>query len=206
VASIQTVRAIEDLEFFYKVTGDRRYLDPIPAALDWLERSRINDDSSKTYFHPYFGKPRPYTHAYYYELGTNKPIYAQRSGSGVHDEKFWLSYDFENMYPYGPPYVLRLEPIRAEYDRISALSPDEARAEYEKESISPTRRKTDPAEVRLVIDSLDSRGAWVTDAMIPQYLNDALGSPPIPKKVIDVRLYTRNMETLIGYVKAHDEK
>lgn len=207
VATIQTVRVIGDLGFFYTVTGDRRYLEPVPAALDWLERSRINDDPSKTFYHPYFGKPRPYTHAYYYELGTNRPIYAHRSGTGVHDEKFWLSYEFENMYPYGPPYVLNLDNIRAEYERLHALSPEEARAEYSESLTESYPRVTvKPETARAVIESLDSRGAWVTDGMIPDFLGDALYAPRTPERIIDVRVYIRNMETLIGYVRGQDAR
>ncbi len=128
IASGQTARSIYNLELFYKITGDRKYLKPIPAAIEWLESAVINTDPSRTY--TLRNTSRNYTHAYYYELGTNKPIYAHRSGTGIEDERFWLSYDFENMYPYGPPYVLNLEPIKKEFDRVNALSPEDAMAEY----------------------------------------------------------------------------
>ena len=39
VCPVQTLSNIQDLEKFYKITGDKRFLRPIPDAIDWLERS-----------------------------------------------------------------------------------------------------------------------------------------------------------------------
>jgi len=202
VATGQTVRSIRDLEFFYTVTGDRRYLAPIPAAIAWLESATINTDMSKKFNHPYFGIPRSYTHAYYYEPGTNRPIYAHRSGTGIEDERFWISYDMEDMYPYGPPYVLNTEPIRKEFERVSALAPEEARAEYNSKLVQDGEtRRIDPKIVEDLIASMDDRGAWVTEISVSNYLNDALGSPRKNMPGIDMRVYTANMHTLMSYLK-----
>ncbi len=202
VGSGVTIRCIRELETFYTITGDRRYLRPIPDAIAWLERSKINDDRSKTYHHPYFGRPRPYTHAYYYEPGTNEPIYAHRSGTGVHDEKFWITHDFENMYPYGPPYVVDLEGIRKEFERIRALSPEEAHAEYEaKKASADEPRNVTSERAREIVDALDPRGCWITGITIPDYLNDALYAPRTTMQGINIRVFNANMEALTDYIR-----
>ncbi len=202
VATIQTVRAIRELCWFYTLTGDRRYLEPVPAAFDWLDYSKINDSHAKKFTHPRAGTEHDYTHAYYYELGTNRPIYAHRSGSGLDDEKFWISYDYEGMYPYGPPYVLNYEGYRRRFKELAAMPPEDALAERAAEKKAETRiPKADPADVERIIGALDNRGAWVTEVMMAQYTNDAVRSPFLPRRVIDVRNYTRNMYTLMGGIE-----
>jgi len=51
--------AIETLLQVHRVTGDAKYLEPIPRALAWLKRSRLPDGRL----------------ARYYELRNNKPLY-----------------------------------------------------------------------------------------------------------------------------------
>ncbi|MEZ6121561.1 MAG: pectate lyase [Planctomycetaceae bacterium] len=55
-----------------RVTGDDRYLKPIPAALKWFERSILPDGQV----------------ARYYELQTNRPLYMNREG-----KEYFLTYD-----------------------------------------------------------------------------------------------------------------
>lgn len=203
VAVIQTMRCIQALEWFYTLTGDQRYLVPIPSAIDWIERSEINKEKSKKFTNPRSGNVSDYTHSYYYEPVTNKPIVAHRSGTGLDDEKFWITNDFEGMYGYGPPFVVNLEPYKREYARINALSPDEALAEHVADRLKNKRiRKAGATWVETIIDALDNRGAWVTTVSLAQYTNDAVGNPPIPTRVIDIRNYTRSMYELMGYVES----
>lgn len=203
IASGQTVRSIENLETFYKITGNRKYLVPIPDAIEWLENSVINTDSSKEFYHPYFKKPIKFTHAYYYELGTNKPIYVHREGTGVEDERFRISYDMNGMYPYGPPYVLDIKKIKNEYIRINNLTPEQAKEEYEAEKKARVKIvRVNPKKVDEIISSQDERGAWVTEIQVPQYLNNALESPRKILQGISIRIYLQNMDTIINYIKS----
>jgi PelA/Pel-15E family pectate lyase len=59
----QTVYTVEMLEKLHLFTGDRRYLRPLPATLEWIESSklRVLDDGM-------------YEMARYYHPGTNLPI------------------------------------------------------------------------------------------------------------------------------------
>src|SRR5690606_17762252 len=76
VSGDETQEVIETLMFIARVTGDRKYLDPIPAALAWLERSTLPDGQL----------------ARYYELETNRPLYMQRRG-----DVYSLTYDDSNL-------------------------------------------------------------------------------------------------------------
>lgn len=59
LAGRESQDAIETLLHVHRVTGDAKYLEPIPRVLAWLKRSRLPDGRL----------------ARYYELRTNKPLY-----------------------------------------------------------------------------------------------------------------------------------
>jgi hypothetical protein len=65
VSPAPTARNIRTLMDFYLRTGDQKYLAPIPAAIDWLVESQLDDGP---------------TWARMYELQTNTPIYGDRDG------------------------------------------------------------------------------------------------------------------------------
>lgn len=89
--SAVTVRVIRTLIDLHLETGENKYLEPIPAALEWLEASRLDDG----------------TWARFYETGSNKPIYVTADRE--------LVYKPENLRPgyswkgsYGIPEVSRM--------------------------------------------------------------------------------------------------
>ena len=162
VCAGETASNIQDLFLFYKITGDARYLDAVPPALDWLERSRIEGADG-------------YTHTYYYELGTNKPQFIRQTGETIDDVRYTVTDDVEGSYPYGNKMTLPVDGMRREYERVRASSPEEARAEYEKgraskqlphevhggylgKALSETSQT--PDGVQAIVESLDHRGGW----------------------------------------------
>lgn len=191
VASPQTVENIRSLESFYKITGDRRYLRPIPDAIQWLENSVINTDVSKKF-----------THATFYEIGTNRPLYAHREGSGVKDGRYWVDYKQELLLDhYGMTIKVDLPSIKKEFDRVRSLSVEQTRAEVEASAeAGDAKWQADQHEIQKIISSTDERGAWVEDLRIPYY-PDVLGHPRRVVKGISTRAYVSNMEKLISYLK-----
>lgn len=162
VCAGQTAENIHDLQQFYKITGDRRYLDAIPAALDWLDSARLPDVAG-------------YTHTYFYERGTNKPLYIRQSGETIDDVTFIVTDDVEGSYPYGNKFNLDVDAMRREFERVKALSREEARQEYET-SLHPAllpaqirggylgkamseTQQTD-AGIAAIIASQDEHGLW----------------------------------------------
>jgi hypothetical protein len=55
----ESQRVLETLLLLFRETGDKKYLEPIPRALDYLRRSRLPDGRL----------------ARFYELRTNRPLY-----------------------------------------------------------------------------------------------------------------------------------
>ncbi len=162
----ESEQVIETLEMFYKMTGDRRYLRPIPLCISWFDR--VNKEATE------FKRPP----ARYYELGTNLPVYVIQTnktneiGYGLYDWSNKVSSD-SKLGTTGNPsslnirQVVNLEPIRREYERIKSLDSKTARAEYEKElGWNGDSPRPDTPNVANPIKAMDSRGAWVTDCRV----------------------------------------
>lgn len=187
--------AIRALETMYLLTGDRRYLAPVPACLAWFDR--VNREAVELKRPP----------ARYWEPGTNKPLYVVGStdrtaeGYGV---QTWTT---------TPPAGLQVRPavdvapIRAEYEAIAALSTGEARREYYKTHFEDEDRRARPPEspdqIGAVIASLDARGAWVTDdAMV--HVPVAEGKHPGKTSAIrgiSTQVFVRNLHALTEFVR-----
>ncbi|MGD9497949.1 MAG: polysaccharide lyase [Armatimonadota bacterium] len=124
---------LECLLLLYRKTGERRYLEPVPRALEYLQASALPDGRL----------------ARFYELQTNRPIYFTR--------EYEMTYDIGQM-PTHYSFVVesRLSAIRAEYERLLALEPGALEAE-EAPAFTPDLQ----AEVARIIAAQDERGAWV---------------------------------------------
>ncbi|MEQ9407272.1 MAG: pectate lyase [Fuerstiella sp.] len=98
VAGRESQDVIETLLRIYQATGDARYLQPIPDALNYLRRSRLPDGRL----------------ARYYELQTNRPLYMQRSG-----QTYTLTHDDSRLPDhYGWKVENRLTELESEYRRL----------------------------------------------------------------------------------------
>ncbi|MBK8505982.1 MAG: pectate lyase [Saprospiraceae bacterium] len=125
VASGQTVQNIKDLQTFFKITGDPKYLKPIPDAIQWLESSVINTDSTKNF-----------THATFYEPESNKPLYAHREGTSIQNGRYWVDHEQAN-FPghYGMLGKIDVQLIKKEFERVRALTSEQAQAEYKSDTM-----------------------------------------------------------------------
>jgi hypothetical protein len=134
VSSSESVRVIRALFALHEATGDKRFLAPVPAALDWLKRSRL----------PTGG------HARFYELQTGKPLYLTKD--------YKLTYE-PNDLPTHYAFIQRdLDIDRLERQHRQALSSekpaDNVQAQAPRDDVSDD-------SVRRIVAALDERGAWV---------------------------------------------
>lgn len=181
-----TIARIEELQRFYAITGDRRYLRPIPAAIAWLERSVINTDPSK-----------PYTHGRFLEPVTNRALVAHRKGTTQENGHYYVDYNLENPITHmGMLVRIDIPAIKRAYDRVRALTPEQAHAEYE--ASKKSRPAADDVEAaKTLIASLDARGAWMTDIRIPNYTDPITGERR-QIKGISTAVFVANMRKLIA--------
>jgi len=191
--SYTTRNCINDLRNFYLMTGDRRYLKPIPDAIAWLEKSTLKklDDGSNQL-------------ANYYEIGTNKPLFMHITGK--FNEKGYALYSWDND-PTGTNYTLstfNIKAMKKAYEAISAFTPEDAVARYKaRKAVIPSVPKIDPAKVEELIKALDKRGAWVEEIRVYGSTSNDPDYPWANTKIpgISINSYIRNMRTFIHYMK-----
>lgn len=162
VAGDETQETIETLMKVYRVTGDKKYLEPIPRAIEYLKGSVLPDGRL----------------ARYYELRTNRPLYMFRRG-----DVYALTYDDSNLPShYGWKIDSRLQEIEQQYETLlrdgSSAASGQPAEELEE-------------QVRQIIADLDERGRWVStyegEPLVGQP-KFAMGSPYISSAVFSRNL------------------
>ncbi|MFB3825343.1 MAG: pectate lyase [Bryobacteraceae bacterium] len=170
---------MKTLLLLYAETGDRKYLEPIPRALAYYERSFLPPAQNRTEARRRFAPGEPVL-ARFFELKTNRPLYITKGtmirakGLGsIRPDGYQLSYSDESVIThYG---VLTsgawVAPLRAEYEKAAAaprrrgaklhgLSP------WATGNRAPLDAQVGAAQVRRLLDSMDERGAWTEPGTI----------------------------------------
>jgi PelA/Pel-15E family pectate lyase len=80
VSTKTTAENIAELMNFYALTGDAKYLERVPAALDWLESLRLPGTPA--------GKPHAYPE--FVAVGSNRPMFVHRRGSNVANGAYYF--------------------------------------------------------------------------------------------------------------------
>jgi hypothetical protein len=204
VSAGQTVTNIRDLMRFHLVTGDRRYLEPIPKALDWLDTARIRREPDAAF-----------THTFFYEMGTNRPIFMRRVGRNYKDIHFVKTYEMEGAYPYAIRLSINVGDLRRQYERCSELTPAQAREEHLRQrkadrapaiprvsqSVDYRTAAKDAAEIQQLIDSLNERGGWVVRVEVLD-VDEPFDRPPLVFPGYDTGTYAARMHRLIRYLES----
>ncbi len=145
--SAESAGVIRTLVELFLVTGEKRYLEPIPRAIGWFQRSQI----------------APNLWARFYELGTNRPLYFTKDYRLVYtDDDLPTHYSFKGSYGVRSAVGFYRAVIREGRDgyiknhRHRRPSPKEM--ERRRRSLAP--------RVRRVISSLDDKGRWVRKGYI----------------------------------------
>lgn len=143
--SAVTARNIRTLVDLHAYTRDAKYLEPIPAALGWLDRSKLKDG----------------LWARLYEVGTDKPIYGDRDGK-VHYTLDEISEERRSGYSWQGEYGVAR--AKASFERVRRVGP-EAYAAAEARPPSPAglakRAKGLESKVRTIVAAMDDKGRWV---------------------------------------------
>lgn len=165
----QTYENVLSMIKFYELTGDSRFISRIPDAIEWLESVKL--PASET-------SEGRYTHAVFVELGTNRTLYAHRTGTGVKDGKYWWDYNSDNpLLHYGAKTKINIDRLKSEYNRVRVLSPQDIiknsplkgnlkgeqlpQHYFDRNNIKPNKVLTE-ADVKSVISELDSKYRWLS--------------------------------------------
>jgi hypothetical protein len=159
--------AIRILMDVYRQAGDKKYLEPVPRALDYLERSQLPSGRL----------------ARFYELQTNRPLYFTRQYELVYTDD-----DLPTHYAF--IVSSNVKSLRAAYEKLLATEPASLKPAPRPERIERTKALESAA--RRVIDALDERGAWVEEGRLR-----ASGQPNTSgNRVLTTQTFIRNLDTL----------
>ncbi len=134
VSGRESEDVIETLLFLAGKTEESRFLRPVPAAIEWLKRSRLSDGQI----------------ARFYELKTNKPLYFFRRG-----DIYTLTYaDSDLPTHYSFKSKPRYEKLAKRYEQLVV-----GNLHTEDKSMSSLRKETEA-----IIATMSETGHWYTDA------------------------------------------
>ncbi len=136
ISGLESQGICDALMLLYTKTGKKKYLEPIPRAVEYLRSSQLSEDKLVRF----------------YELQTNRPLYFTKD--------YKLTYDGGDV-PTHYSFVVDsgLDQIEARYRDLLATDPNKLRSERPQraDSLTPTLI----AQAKTVIDGMDERGAWV---------------------------------------------
>ena len=159
---------------FYRLTGDRKFLERLPEALDWLDQVRTPQNLIAP------GR----THPTFILEGSNTPVYIHRRGSNITNGQYYADTNPNNLIVhYGSFRNVDTAAIRAEYEAAVAMdpaaliaaSPLKARAGslklpkyftlrdvsiWDMSTDARRERPTTPARVAELVSGLNDRGYW----------------------------------------------
>lgn len=199
----ESIGAMTTLARFYLLTGDTRFLTPIPRCLDWFDR--INRESAAELY------PRPR----YWEPGSNRPIYVVQTekrtpeGYGVF---LWTSDPSRTICDDGPcegdgSPIVDVAYFREQFDVISkSVTRDDRLTYLGKMLASAARQPKSDESAAEIIAAMDERGAWVTDRIRvnePHAETVAAQHPHV--RGISTKTYVNRMRALIDALESKGE-
>ena len=161
---------LQTLLTLYEATGDKRFLDPIPRALDYFRKSRLPDGGL----------------ARFYELQTNRPLFFTKEYKLTYDDS-----DLPTHYSFKSGYWV--EGIASRYERISRKDSKELRYELDTDRTEPGGNLE--KEVEKVLSSLDDRGRWVEDGRLRYH-----GEDDSTRRILNSATFAANVGILSAYL------
>jgi hypothetical protein len=144
-----TISTIRQLEKMFLYTGDRRYLRPIPMALDWIESSVIGIDERDR---PEFAK--------WYDPRSNHPITKEFLAEFTPEGYMKYRFAADSSVTF-VEYPGKME-CRRQYEEIRDVEPGKERELYIRlfETEKPGRNP-DEERIRDLVNSMNEQGAWI---------------------------------------------
>lgn len=160
ICGLESEDALKTLMKIYRLTGDKKYLEPIPRAIAWFRRSRLPDGRM----------------ARYYELETDRPLYMNRpqgvSGNSNAPGYYYFTYSDKDLPKhYGWKQPTEIDDIAREF---AAIGDAKASAVEDRQAFTaggkliavaesgagPTAAELE-GDVKAAIAALDAEGRWV---------------------------------------------
>ena len=160
VCSAVTARNIRTLVDISLYTKEKKYLAPIPGAIEWLDKSKIGDN----------------LWARMYEVGTNKPIYGDHDGK-IHYTFEEISEERKSGYSWQSGFGVK---GAVEYYNEVKKSGIEKYAAAKSLPLTPGQRRKKLEQlaqpVKEIIAGLDEKGRWINQENNMIYARDFVGN------------------------------
>ena len=182
VTGSESQAVLKVLLVLYRETGKKKYLEPVSRAIDYLRRSGLDVGGSAVLSRSAGCSPDELCLARFYELKTNRPLFISKgSRVRVRGEKsdlldgYELTYNNEKVITHYGLWTSgrQLDQIAEEQRGLLSPDPSTVRRPERLQGLSPWEGKPRSpsnaelvAQVREVLASLDSRGAWVEEGSI----------------------------------------
>ena len=146
ISTVETLSALETLDEIWLVTGDERYRAPIPSALAWLEKSRLDDGQ----------------YARFMELHTNKPLYCVK-------DTYELTHDDSNLPTH---YGFKIDDLQEDIDKFSEtykLTREERLAKLQPPASAKawlSKAKGAAKKTVIALEGQNQEGVWTDDNVI----------------------------------------
>jgi PelA/Pel-15E family pectate lyase len=212
-ASHGTAEMIQNLMYFYRLTGDTKYVARIPDAFAWLESIAI-PESEWTDF-PENRRPRRPGQILcptFVEIGTNRGLYIHRTPGDVRTGHYFIDYDRADLVThYSSVRTIDLAELKAEYERLTSTPVERLTAGSPLRSTEavPYPRYYSPwnagapteENVRGIVAALKTKDYWpgARPGVSSEYVG--LGPDRLPDEVISCWSYIRNMTTMIEFLR-----
>lgn len=192
VSTVRTRDCIRELMAFYRLTGERKFLDGIPAAIAFLRAAALDPAiAAELGRQPGEGRilcPR------FFVPGTLTPLYLHRKGLHVVNGVYYCDQNPHNVIGHYASLVeIDVEELQHRYDCLLALPTAEAtkdspllghaRLELPRYR-TPAIARAEPSRARELIEGLDAEGRWIgpLDWVLVPYIGPGSASDPVPDR------------------------
>lgn len=188
----QTIVTMSTLEKLFLFTGDRRYLRPIPSAIQWMESSRLQvlEDGRSEFSRIY----DPETN-----LPVNRKDTDDPSGEGYTLHHFFL----DETRPFmGERSWYNLDPVIAQYERVKSVVKEDEEKLYD-ELFRPKSGKIEKPSVQQVkelINAQNDNGAWIEEIDMWDFTYGQMTKGRKKVKGISVANFMNHMRVLSAYI------
>jgi hypothetical protein len=166
---------------YYTYTGDRKFLERIPEAIDWLDTVTLQPGLRGS-------------HARFVELETNKPLFVHRSGSNAASGHYFADYTPQNTIGHYSSFQnVNTAQLRQRYAQVAAQTPEQVMQTSPLRDGAPRLELprftsggggmgargaagNNEARVLQLVNSLNAAGYW--PAPLRDTSNPYIGDPP----------------------------
>jgi PelA/Pel-15E family pectate lyase len=164
--------ALRSLLRLYHATGEPRFLEPIPRALEYFRHSKLDGNRL----------------ARFYELESNRPLYFTTDYQITYlDDDLPTHYGFKTSY--------WVDSIAAEYEQAKRIGTSPALSAQTVQTGAAASELA--ARARGVLDSLDTRGCWIEEGRLLRH-----GKEDPTRRVIRSKTFIRNLDILTRFLES----